>query len=227
MIVVQGAKKVTWWKPSRENMDPVMMDDGLHIYKGRDYDAGFESHIVLNDTDLTCILIGYWFAIKRKQWGGGHYYRHYKNCARVDWQHLDDNDKLRILDMPLPFEWAKTPGKLKKDRAAPRFHRKVEYDNVGNIIAYKYLVQQQDGLHSFVGDTFWEGDSLTADKIPTEDNTHGIYCAKTFDNPILKRYAGSNNVRLVRLVKLLLSGIVLEFDHGFRAEHADIIEVLL
>jgi hypothetical protein len=225
MVIIQATKKVTWYKPSRDDMNPVMMDDGLHIYKGRDYDAGFESHIILNDNDLTTILIGYWFAIKRKQWGGGHYYRHYKNCVRVDWQHLDDNDKLRILDMPLPAEWAKAPGKLKVDRAAPRFHRKVERDNAGNIIAYKYLCQEQDGLRSFFGNALWVDNSLTADVIPTEENTHGIYCAKTHDSPILTRYAKSYYP--TRLVKLLLSGIVLEFDHGYRAEHADILEAML
>lgn len=223
MIIVQGTKKVTWWKPSREKMNPDMMDDGLHIYKGRDWDAGFESHIILNDIDLTCIAIGYWFAIKRKQWGGGHYYRHYKNCVRVDWQHLSDDDKLRILDVPLPATWMKAPGKLKRDKAAPRFHRRIERDNAGNIIAYKYLVQEQDGFHSWYHGAHWAGDSMTADAMPTEENTNGIYCAKTHDSPILKRYSNGNNARLVRL---LLSGKVLEFSHGYRAEQADILEVL-
>jgi hypothetical protein len=208
---------------SRKGMQPELKEDGLHIYKARDYDAGYDSHIILNEDDLTTILTGFWFMIKRKQWGGGHFYRHYKNSVQVDWQHLDDNDKLRILDMELP-KWAKRPGKLKKDRAAPRFHRKVETDNAGNIIAYKYLIQEQDGFHSFHGLTLWADDSLTADAMPTEDNTNGIYCAKTHDSPILTRYSKGRSY--VRLVKLLLSGVVLEFSHGYRAERADVLEVL-
>jgi hypothetical protein len=207
-------------------MNPVMMDDGLHIYKGRDYDAGFESHIVLNENDLTSILIGYWFAIKRKQWGGGHYYRHYKNCVKTDWRHLSDDDKLRILDIPLPFSWAKAPGKLERDRNPPRYHRKVERDNAGNIIAYKWLVWDEV-RQLFVSKWYhivdWIDNSMTADQLPTEENSHGVYCAKTPDNPILERYSERPDVRLVRL---LLSGVVLEFDHGYRAEQADIIEVM-
>jgi hypothetical protein len=226
MVIVPGPKKVTWYKPSREDMNPVMMDDGLHIYKGRDYDAGFESHIILNDNDLTAILVGYWFAIKRKQWGGGHYYRHYKNCVQIDWPHLSEDDKLRILDVPLPATWAKPPGKLKKDRKAPRFHRKVERDNAGNIIAYKWLLWDET-MKMFVSDWFypayWVGNSMTADKIPTEENSNGVYCAKTPDSPILERYSKRPGVTPVRL---LLSGKVLEFDHGYRAEQADIIEVM-
>jgi hypothetical protein len=222
MNIIQDERPSSNINLSRKGMQPEVQEDGLHIYKARDYDAGYESHVILNEDDLTTILIGYWFAIKRKQWGGGHFYRFYKNGAQVDWQHLHDDDKLRILDVELP-KWAKAPGKLKVDRAAPRFHRKIEKDNAGNIIAYKYLVRAQDGFHSFVGSTIWTDDSLTADAMPTEENTNGIYCAKTHDSPILKRYSRGPNVALVRL---LLSGVVLEFSHGYRAERADILEVM-
>lgn len=222
MNIIQDERSSNDINLSRAGMQPELKEDGLHIYKARDYDVGYESHVIMNDDDLTVILIGFWFAIKRKQWGGGHFYRFYKNSLQVDWQHLHDDDKLRILDVELP-KWAKVPGKLKKDRAAPRFHRKIEKDNAGNIIAYKYLIQEQDGFHSFHGNALWAEDSIIADAMPAEENTNGIYCAKTHDSPILARYSRGRNARLVRL---LLSGIVLEFSHGYRAERADILEVL-
>lgn len=226
MYILEEKKKITSDYLWRGAVEPILDEFGLHIYTGRDYGTGCGSHVILNDSDLTCVLVGYWYPLKKKRYAGGQFYRHYKYAVRTDWKKLSEEDKLRILDQPLP-DWARVPGKLKRDYLKPHFHQKVEVDNAGNIIAYKYLEwdEPNGAFKSFGWITFaiWSDHSLTADEIPAEENTHGIYCAKTPNSPILARYA---KYERARLVKLMLSGVVVEYDHGYRAEHADILEVL-
>jgi hypothetical protein len=226
MYILEEEKKITYDFLDRGDVEPVMDEFGLHIWSGRYYGTGCGSQIILNDSDLTTILIGYWYLVKKKKRFGGQFYRHYKHAVRIDWKKLDEEDKLRILDQPIP-EWARLPGKLKRDYLRPHFHSRVERDNAGNIIAYKYLVwdETEQVFKSFAyhyRDVIWIDNSLTADSVPTEENSHGIYCAKTPNNPVLRSYARHRGVKLVRL---LLSGVVVEYDHGYRAEHADILEV--
>lgn len=112
----------------------------------------------------------------------------------------------------------------------------VEKDYSGNIIAYKYLLFYNNNFHSLFGpndlhepESFieWTTNSLDADSSPEINNTNGIYSAKTIYSHILKEfYKGFGDIGNFKLVKLLLSGKVIESEYGYRAEHADIIEVL-
>ena len=208
---------------------PKVIEGALHIYAVTGYD-GYKSHVILNDDDLVCVLVGYWYFRKKKERVGGQFYRFFKNGVMLkSWKDLCEEDKLRILDQKLE-PWMKKPGKLKKDYLKPHFHNKVETDNAGNIIAYKYLVWDETNepamfrsFSIYARNTDWVDNSMTADAIPSEDNTNGIYAAKTPNSPILNQYAKFAGVKLVRL---LLSGVVLEFDYGYRAEQADIIDAM-
>lgn len=212
---------------SRGLIEPYIEDGKLVLHSARDSDCGYSAQAILNDEDLTCVLVGYWFRIKKNRNGGGCFYRHYKNGVQVVWKSLDESDRLRILDQQLP-PWARTPGKLKRDYWKPHQHSKVEKDNGGNIIAYKYLVWDEEkqifkSFSHYAKVKDWVGNSMWADEPPHEGNTNGVYCAKTPNSPILVSYSKHADVKLV---KLLLSGVVLEYTHGYRAEHADILEVL-
>jgi hypothetical protein len=209
---------------------PVKKDSTLELINGSWRISGngraeINSIVILNDGDLTSILVGYRYYGKYK--GGSQYYQHYKNGIKKSFNNLSEQDKLRILDCNFPC-WAKPVGKLKKDYLNnpdnPNNPSITEYEGQ-TIIAYKYLNQDENGnFYSSYGiiPAKWENGSLDADKIPEDDNTHGIYAAKKSLSPILENY--KNNKR--KLVKLFLSGKVIEFRYGFRAEHADIVEVL-
>lgn len=218
------------YSPLRSQIEPELKEDGLHIYHAREVgEAFYDSHIFMQEDDLVVILVGYGWRWRKNKWKGGHFYRHYKDGAAVLWKALSEADKLRVLDVEMPAElakWAKPPGKLKCDYKKPSFHKRVQRDNAGSIIAYKYLSYDAERnlfKSIFYGETEWPDNSLTADALPEENNTNGIYCAKTHDSPILRSYGRNSDVKLV---KLLLAGTVIEFTHGYRAEEAHIVEVL-
>jgi len=248
----------------RGELEPVLICDVasrreiLHIYKSSETsESGASSHIILKSEDLVSILVGYYFSglgrKARAKTRGGQFWRHYKNGIRLEWREIPDEDRLRILEACDLFAppWAKAPGKLAADRHKPRHHERVEYDSAGAIVGYKYLtfcyklleepvfrsqwspMKFEDGKTQTVN-IIWRDNFLEADQIPSEDNTNGIYAAKTFDSPILAKYSGRafkdgkpDRYHSIKLVRLLLSGTVLEPERGFgyRAERADIIQV--
>jgi hypothetical protein len=213
--------------------EPYFKDNILHIFDGHGSRRSWgtpqtTSTIVLNDSDLTSIHIGY-----SHKHGGSQFWRHYKNNIQTKWIKLSESNKLRIIDayQEKAPSWANVPGKLKCQYKI--YQRDIEYDNAGNIIAYKYLRLLDDGYYSIVSNyasTKWEENHLVANETPSDDNSNGIYCAKVPHADILEQYSNSgfNHCALGKyhLVKLMLCGIVLEFDYGFRAEEAYIIEVL-
>lgn len=69
--------------------------------------------------------------------------------------------------------------------------------------------------------TFDKADEF-ADVEPSENNTNGIYAMKSRKSPTLNAYQAKNCV----LVRLALSGTVVEANEGLRASHAIIVEVL-
>lgn len=99
----------------------------------------------------------------------------------------------------------------------------------GAIVGYKVLFKRGDSLYSpcsqydctRVGK--WVDGFLEADEIPADDNTNGIYAAKWPDSSELS--ALKLNPHTV-LVKLALSGHVIECEFGFRAQYADILEIV-
>lgn len=224
MIVVQNKKNRLGYI-RRRDVEPELQEDGSLFVYWSEGALTLTSYEILNDPDLCSILIGYYGD------SAGQFWRHYKNGSRINWKDLEDSDRARILDQSRP-KWAKPPGKLKKDRLPPRYHERIEFDSAGAIVGYKYLIWDRRrnlfrSLSKPEGWTlplcYWIDNSLEADKIPNEENTNGIYAAKTPDSPILERYG---KIKRMRLVKLLLSGVVIERELGFRAEHADILEVL-
>jgi hypothetical protein len=210
------------------SLEPDIKPDGLHIYSGKGTrrsswgTPGNESTIVYNDDRLTTIHIAWWHKYR-----GGQAWRFYQDGKRLaSWKQLTEAERLLILDalhdLNMPA-WVKQPGKLTKDYIKPHLHNKVETDNGGNIIAYKWLARAPDGcLVSLINDTRWENLELTADRLPTAKNSNGVYCAKTYNSPILEAYRSTGRA----LVQLLLSGVVIEANYGYRAEHAEIISVL-
>lgn len=114
------------------------------------------------------------------------------------------------------------------------------------IVGYKWLIYDvvNECYVSNWDSAIWENNSLIADKLPTEDNRNGIYSAKNSTSKILHGYFGSlnddNSIETffcifdgcfkspmefeVRLVKLYLSGTIIESEYGYRAECADIVE---
>lgn len=111
-------------------------------------------------------------------------------------------------------------------------HQKRETNADGAIIAYRKVVKTDHGdffsvsygakgHNSVTGlPRGWYQDGWnTSDRIPTVKNTSGIYAVKTSDNPELENYPGV-------LVKVELSGRVIESETGYRAQHCRVVEVL-
>ena len=95
---------------------------------------------------------------------------------------------------------------------------KPEKEN-GNLVGYKYLSPVGDILYSPLYNVRWTDFKLSANRIPDMDNESGIYCAKKPYCKSLKFYAEPTHV----LVKMYLTGKIVEHDNGFRAEKAEVI----
>lgn len=206
------------------DVEPEIKDGVLEIYSGTgtrrsSWGApGCNSFAILNDADLTSVLVGFFH-----KHGGSQFWRHYKNGQRVDWKKLDESDRIRIIDAHTAKspKWAKIPGKLKRDYIIPSRYNKVEKDNAGNITAYKVLKLIGNIFYSPIyQDTRWDNQECHSPYAPNENNTSGIYCAKTPNSPILTNYKKAGYA----LVRLILSGTVVEGNYGYRAEHAQILD---
>mgnify|MGYP001768137033 CR=1 FL=1 len=92
----------------------------------------------------------------------------------------------------------------------------------GAIIAYRVMEYRGGEYFSPVEQVRWHDGKLTASRPPSLINTHGIYCFKLADDPRIAEYLCRGRV----LVKVALSGRVLEFQTGYRAGKAKILEVI-
>lgn len=119
-------------------------------------------------------------------------------------------------------------------------YQEPEVDEQGTYYGYKVLHTCPDrncrdrNCRSFVSPRYsvhWnENGCLRADAPPGGNHMHGIHCTKSPDHPELENYRPTPSERSYRgcesfLVKCALSGIVVETEQGFRAEHAQIIGV--
>lgn len=210
------------------DVEPDVKEDGLHIYSGRGSRRGWgtpgnTSFVIYNDDNLTSIFVGFYH-----KHGGGQFWRHYRNGQRVMWRGLDDGERMLILDAYATDAapgFADPPGKLKRDYLKPKELQRLEIDEQGTIYGYKYLSLVDGVFHSPMvgfGGAAWENGELEADQEPTENNSNGVYCMKSRKSPVLSRYAREN----CYLVRLALSGTVVEANEGMRAQHALIVEVL-
>jgi hypothetical protein len=126
-------------------------------------------------------------------------------------------------------------GKFSWDITVKQKYIEPERDEQGTLYGYKVL--QWDNRHerfvSPVRPAIWNVDGfITSDAIPNEHNTNGIYSVKDVNNFELRQiiawgrmgiYSYSGNCFIV---KLALSGVVIEGELGFRSEHAQIISIL-
>ena len=125
---------------------------------------------------------------------------------------------IQILSTPItPLKW--TNNYTQKEYQEP------ERDEQGTLYGYKVLLFQYGEIISPQCPVHWSRDGvLVADRVPTERNTNGIYCTKRdSDEQIYSYYRSYRNTGFV--VRLALSGTVVETETGFRAEKAQIIAV--
>lgn len=95
--------------------------------------------------------------------------------------------------------------------------------HAGAITAYKVMTLRNGEYYSPVALVRWHNGQLTAAHKPALNKTCGIYCFKSPDDPRINEYMQSDG-RV--LCKVALSGRVLEFETGYLAEKAQIVEVI-
>jgi len=210
------------------DIEPVLDGKKLTIYnstygRGNKF-TGVTNIVAYTDDNLTSILCA-WHC----RHGGSQFWRHYRNDERVTWKSLTEAERMLILDAfgePHVPGWANLPGKLERDYIRGRELFRAEMDEQGTLYGYKYLRLDEDGLYhspaTVAKNAAWENLELTADREPTAKNTHGIYCTKSRKSPALGGFAKQD----CHMVKLILSGTIVEGETGFRAQHAQIVEVL-
>ena len=92
----------------------------------------------------------------------------------------------------------------------------------GKLVGYKKLVEA--GWHKFLSpqraDFVWYfGKWVYSDRIPSPNNTNGIYITKEGMGNILETYRGV-------LVKVETDGWYVEHEYGYRVHKARVIEIL-
>ena len=107
------------------------------------------------------------------------------------------------------------------------------------IIGYKWLGKLEDGTlvspwvinfsHVPFEYVVWTNGRIEASHIPGVDDNLGIHACRNNNNQIFTYYPMTMAIEKKYsfiLVKVLLSGIVIEGEHGYRAQYADVIDVL-
>lgn len=110
----------------------------------------------------------------------------------------------------------------------------VEMNRDGSIIAYR-VFEMVDGVPWSVGNGIVGDNPITgrergsylggwniSDRVPTLNNTSGIYAAKRPESAILDVYRDPGTV----LAKVELSGRVVEGERGYRAQYCRILNVI-
>ena len=102
------------------------------------------------------------------------------------------------------------------------------YTKDGRIIAYRYVIKDEKGYMSVTqaglsrnGGT-WDDGYLESDRVPTMKNSSGIYAAKSPHSSALSEFHGQGYT----LVKVELSGRVIESTDGYRAQCCQVLEEL-
>ncbi len=191
--------------------------------------ASINTIVAVNTDYLTSVCVGYRYNGRYR--GGAQYWQHYQGDGhgwkRVTWKQLDDGERMLVLDAYVEDHvpgWCNVPGKLTRDYLKKGELQRLEIDEQGTIYGYKYLLQRSDGQFASpqYPEIVWQGGELEADREPAGDNSHGIYAMKSRKNKTLYRYAAAGR----HLVRLALSGTVVEANEGMRAQRALIVEVL-
>lgn len=128
-----------------------------------------------------------------------------------------------------------------KDAIGQYPYQEPEQDEQGTLYGYKVLRKHCDhtSCDKLVSPSYvvmWDDfGELHADREPSEKHMHGIHCTKRLNHPELRKYyfdEGYVNGNLFGnkrcfLVRCALSGTVVETEQGFRAQHAQIVGVLI
>jgi hypothetical protein len=180
----------------------------------------------VDEADFAAVHVGFYH-----KHGGSQFWRYYTvgngSIVQLYWKDLSETQRLGVLDAwaaKAPC-WAKRPGKLRSQRLKPRELEQVERTETGQFIGYKWLAVDADGLlysPSVFAHPRWCDGRLVADVTPTPTNTNGIYAVKSPKSPELARFSAPGRV----LVAIALSGVVIEHQFGYRAQVADVIEIV-
>lgn len=106
-------------------------------------------------------------------------------------------------------------------------YQEPEVDEQGTYYGYKILHKHCTSprcpiLFSPRFIAVWKNGELTANEVPSEHTTFGIYFTKRPDHPELNQYCRFYPEGKWVLVRCALSGTIIETEQGFRAEHAQI-----
>lgn len=78
-----------------------------------------------------------------------------------------------------------------------------------------------------LSETHWENGQLEAHAEPHQDTMNGIHFVKDPRHPALRTYMVLGHAPFSQyLVRCVLSGTVIETEHGYRAQHAEIISLV-
>jgi hypothetical protein len=220
----------------RIDVEPTIDGDLLTLYVKPSV-KGFqvEAKVILNDPDLTVVMIISKIGMNVTFW------RYYLNGQRVYWKALNPEIQKRILQAVAIADNKCLLGHNEKD-GLPRAYwlnqevllaeerqpdEVCEYSDDGFLVGYKYLLKFKDNYYSVCSPhhnpVHWRNNELEADYMPSDDldNGHGIYAAKNPKSHILSSYSRSDD-RV--LVKIILSGTVVESQYGYKAQYATILE---
>ena len=151
------------------------------------------SKTILHDEDLISIHTGFFH-----KHGGGQFWRHYRVTDAeyfcVNWQKLNTDERKRILagyEEKAP-NWAKKPGKLRKDYRSPKSNM---------FMAYKVMWVEEDGsFSSLFNDTIYElGKTMIQAAKPEHGGGYYVY----LDKDIKKQFLAG---KIIGQADSLLSG---------------------
>lgn len=194
--------------------------DVLTIYNGEGTRRSWgkprvESTVVFRGRDLIAVHVG--FSHKHRGSQGWHYFqREGDNWQKITWAKLGDNDRKKILDRENRAPaWAKTPGKLRKERRKP-----------STITAYKLVKFENERMISlFDPATEYElGVRMTEAVKPDHNGGYYAYPDKInlireWDSRTLVPRKCSQNVAHLALIEVKLSGRMVEYGHKIAATH--------
>jgi hypothetical protein len=153
---------------------------------------------------------------------------------------MDDETRKKLIEELLaanavPTSYWTTRSSISSSVSSPQ---PVETDEQGNIIGYKVLIfdLSEGRFMSPLYPVRWSGSGwLESDRVPEEKSIHGIYTLKSVYNYEITKYYRQEEVKLrslgyrhrddskfIFVVRCIISGVIIEGEHGFRSQYAKI-----